>query len=108
MSLGARKGVAARALQKLVFDNVRTEAQYRILQQYGFRLVRLWIPYNLAVERAAQAGVSEAAMATVASHQIETPLPHQDDELLFGAIGSYPYLADDLVSTLEMNQCSAA
>jgi hypothetical protein len=92
----------------IVFDNVRTQAQFDILKDYGFRLVRLWIPYNLAVERAAEAGVSEAAMAAVANHQIETPLPHQDGELLFAAVGAYPYLADDLVNILEMNQCSAA
>jgi hypothetical protein len=70
---------------KIVFDNVRTQAQLDILRPYGFKLVRLTIPYSLQIERANVLGVSGEELVRVNLHNIEHGLPEQDEEIRLSA-----------------------
>jgi dephospho-CoA kinase len=55
----------------VVFDNVRTDSQFRMLQEYDFRLVEVWAPTHVRYERAKAAGVSRAELEHVLEHPIE-------------------------------------
>lgn len=96
-------------MDDIVFDNVRTAAQYCILNEYGFTLVRLAIPYSLQVQRAAEQGVSATVMTAVSSHQIEQPIPHQPGEITMVNNGDYRIedIATHLVEILSERQAAA-
>jgi hypothetical protein len=67
--------------EDIVFDNVRTQAQFDILRDYGFQLVRLTVNPIVQINRATRAGVTVQELHRVSDHQIESGLPYQDDEI---------------------------
>jgi hypothetical protein len=83
--------------ERIVFDNVRTPAQFAILQRYGFHLVRLFIPTDEQVRRALEAGATIPELVRVGQHSIETPLPPQDGEIILDATLPTEVLADALL-----------
>ena len=59
----------------IVFDNVRTQAQFDILKQWGFVLVRLTVNPIVQINRAARVGVTIQELHRVSEHGIESGLP---------------------------------
>ena len=72
---------ATDSAENIVFDNVRTQAQFDILKQYGFQLVRVTVNPITQMNRATLAGVSVQELYRVSEHTIENNLATQEDEI---------------------------
>lgn len=59
----------------MVFDNVRTQNQMDILEEYGFVLVTLDVPESERWKRAKELGVSEREYQEMSAHQTEKNIP---------------------------------
>ena len=92
----------------IVFDNVRTPAQFAILQRFGFRLVRLFLPTDEQVHRALEAGVAIPELVRVGQHSIETPLPPQAGELTLDATLPVEELANAVLRRTVVQSETAA
>lgn len=94
--------------ERIVFDNVRTPAQFAILQRFGFHLVRLDIPRELQRHRALELGISGEELVRVTMHGIEQPLPSTAGELVLDACLGAEELADAVLRRSVVQSETAA
>ena len=86
---------------RIVFDNVRTQAQFDILKPFGFRLVRVTVNPITQMNRATLAGVSVQELYRVSEHTIENNLDTQEGEIeVIGGVSTIA-LADYLVEEYD-------
>ncbi len=83
--------------ENIVFDNVRTQAQFDILKEYGFQLVRVTVNPITQMNRATRAGVTVQELHRVSAHGIENGLAYQDGEIEVNGAVALMALADYLV-----------
>src|SRR5579859_3385421 len=69
-----REALSAWDGEKCVFDNVRTPEQWAVLKNFGFTLVEVRVDYSTQRERAANLGVTGAALEKAINHPIEGAL----------------------------------
>ena len=87
--------------ERIVFDNVRTAAQFELLKQHDFRLIRVRINPVTQMNRAIRQGVSVQELFRVSEHSIENELPYQDGEIeVNGAVGAVA-LADYIIEEVQ-------
>lgn len=58
-----------------VFDCVRTVAQWTVLREYGFRLVNLYVPYEVHIQRAKLCGMRSDDLDRILECPLEQGLP---------------------------------
>lgn len=79
-----REALAVWDGEACVFDNVRTPQQWDVLKGFGFTLVEVKIDHLTQRERAANLGVTGAALGKVLQHPIEGMLDGHGDVTLDG------------------------
>ena len=88
-------------VENIVFDNVRTQAQFDLLKQHGFQLVRVTVNPITQMNRATLAGVSVQDLYRVSEHTIENNLATQEDEIQVNGGVSTIALASYLVEEYD-------
>jgi hypothetical protein len=82
---------------RIVFDNVRTEAQFNLLIDYGFQLVRFEVSPLVQAERAQNLGCSVAELRAVSTHGIEQPIPYREGEVRLNGDSSVEELVAEIM-----------
>lgn len=82
----------------VVFDNVRTEAQWKLLKAAGFTLVRLTTEERFRVARAMTLCISREDFLATADSFTEMPLPTEPDEIRLHQAGPIDDVLNDLAA----------
>lgn len=88
----------AQLKERVIFDCVRTGAQYAQLAKMGFTLVRLVLPREEQRARAAALGVDGETLARMVAHPIETPVPFFPGEVRLDATKPTEELVEELLA----------
>lgn len=84
-----RRWRADGARTPVVLDTVRTIPQWLILEEEGFRLVRLVVPMEVRRRRAAAQGVSSERLIEIQSYLNQSLLPPQEGEIILHGARAY-------------------
>lgn len=85
----------------VVFDNVRFPAQWKLLQDNGFTLLRITTPFNVRRARAYGKGITKDRFVALGIEEpSEQPLPEQPGEMHLSVNGDIQNVLDELAATL--------